>query len=126
MIRKPLGKIRNTSLRKRMKRKLAIRKRVSGTSNRPRLSIVRSNKNLMIQIIDDSLGKTLFCVQTYGKKIPKNASNTKEGAKVLGHEVANRLKKIKIEQAVCDRSGYQYHGVVAELIESVRSQGIQI
>ena len=125
-MRKTRRKIRDLTNRQRMRRRLAIRKRVVGTTERPRLCIIKSNKHLVVQVIDDQLGKTLFSVQTYGKKTLKNTDNNKEGAKKMGDEVARILKKDKIDRAVCDRAGGKYHGVIAALVQSVREQGIQI
>ena len=125
-MRKEKRKIKKLADRQRMRRRLAIRKRVTGTAKRPRICMIKSNKHLMVQVIDDHLKKTFFSVQTYGKKRLEDAENNKEGAKKMGDEVARQLKKYKIEQAVCDRAGYRYHGIIATLIDSVREQGIQI
>ena len=125
MIRKPKGKIRNASEARRLRRKLAIRKTVNGSAERPRLSVTRSNKHLAIQVIDDAASKTLFSVQTYGKNAVE-AKNNVEGAKVVGAKLAEELKAKKINTAVFDRNGLKYHGVVAAVVESARENGIQI
>ena len=125
-MRKERRKIKNPSHRQKMRRRLAIRKKVVGTAEKPRICVIKSNKHLMVQVIDDHLGKTLFSVQTYGKKHLKDAENNKDGAKRIGDEVARILKKDKIERAVCDRAGCRYHGIIATLVDSVREQGIQI
>jgi large subunit ribosomal protein L18 len=125
-MRKVRGKILNESLAKRYKRKLAIRKKVIGTTERPRICAIRSNKHLVVQVVDDSVSKTLFSVQTFGKTADKGLSNNKAGAKVIGGKVAALLKSNKIEKAVFDRGGFQYAGVIAELVTSIRENGIQI
>jgi large subunit ribosomal protein L18 len=125
MIRKPNGKVKNASSARRLRRKLAIRKTVSGTAERPRLSVIRSNKHLSIQVIDDAANSTLFSVQTYGKNAVA-AKNNVEGAKVVGTKLAEALKAKNITNAVFDRNGLKYHGVVAAVVESARENGIQI
>lgn len=125
MIRKPNGKVKKASEGRRLRRKLSIRKTVSGTAERPRLSVIRSNKHLSIQVIDDVANATLFSVQTYGKNAIA-AKNNVEGAKVVGSKLAEALKAKNISTAVFDRNGLKYHGVVAAVVESARENGIQI
>lgn len=125
MIRKKLGKIGNESEAKRYRRKLALRKKVNGTAERPRLCVLKSNKHLTVQAIDDVSSKTLFSVQTYGKTAVKATCNV-EGAKVVGAAVAEKLKAANIANAVFDRNGYRFHGVVAALVDSARENGIKI
>jgi large subunit ribosomal protein L18 len=124
-MRKPNGKISNPSLRKRMRRKLSIRKKVNGSSERPRVCVTKTNKNLFVQVIDDESQKTLFSVQTFGKA-KVDAGVNKEGAKVVGQKVAEGLKGKNITTAVFDRSGNKYHGVIAVLADSIRENGIQV
>lgn len=124
-MRKVQGKIKSKKLEKRMRRKLSIRSVLSGTVDRPRVSITRSNKNLFVQVVDDSAGKTLFSVQTFGKNAVGKSSN-KDSAKLVGEKVAEGLKKSKIDKVVFDRSGYKYHGVVSVLADTIRESGIQV
>ena len=123
-MRKKLGKIKNPSLAKRMRRKLSIRKSINGTTDRPRLSVTKTNKNLFVQVIDDTASITLFSVQTFGKNAVKSGA-TKEGAKEVGTQVAGKLKEKNISTIVFDRSGHKYHGVIEALANSVREGGIQ-
>lgn len=124
-MRKNLAKIKNVSKAKEYRRKLAIRKKVVGTGEKPRLAVTKSNKHLRVQIIDDVKSLTLFSVQTYGKT--KVASNCNaESAKKVGAEVASTLKKSNLSKAVFDRSGKQYTGVIKALADSIRENGIQI
>ncbi len=125
MIRKQIGKVKNASDVKRQRRKLSIRKKVAGTSDRPRLSITRSNKHITVQAVDDAANKTLFSVQTYGKNAVKANCNV-EGGKLIGAELAKKLGESNIKNAVFDRNGYRYHGVVAAVVEAARENGIQI
>ncbi len=126
-MRKPFGKVKNRADRQLLRRKLSIRKKVAGTEQRPRISVYRSNANFSIQVINDDLGKTLFSVNTFGKKSAlKDISPNKEGAKQVGAKVAESLKKAGIANAVLDRNGMKYGGVLAVLTESIRENGINI
>ena len=125
MIRKPLRKAKTLKNAQRQRRKLSIRKNVSGTAERPRLSITRSNKHIAIQVIDDAAGKTLFSVQTFGKSAVKASCNV-DGAKLVGEKLAKDLSAKNINNAVFDRNGLRYHGVVAAVVDSARENGIQI
>ena len=125
MIRKSLKKIKNASDARRYRRKLSIRKKVMGTEDRPRLSIVKSNKHLLVQVIDDNLRKTLFSVQTYGKNAVEVAKNV-EGGKAVGLKLAEKLKEKNISAVVFDRNGYRFHGVIAAVAEAAKENGIQI
>jgi large subunit ribosomal protein L18 len=125
-MRKVRGKIANESQAKRYKRKLSIRKKVIGSTERPRICAIRSNKHLVVQVVDDSTSKTLFSVQTFGKDVEKGLGNNKVGAKIIGGKVAELLKTNKIEKAVFDRGGFKYAGVIAELVASIRQNGITI
>lgn len=125
-MRKKIGKIRNETLAKRYRRKLSLRQKVVGSAQRPRLSVCRTNRNLFVQMIDDDASKTIFTVQTFGKNALTGATNTVEGAKLVGAEIAKRLKDCKIETAVLDRNGYRYTGIVAALADTIRENGIKI
>lgn len=111
--------------RKRQKRKLRIRGKIFGTSERPRLSIFRSNKHVYAQVIDDQKGHTLVSVSDLEKDLRKNLSNV-DGVKKLGALLASRLKEKSIETVVFDRNGFKYHGVVKSFADSVREAGIKI
>lgn len=106
----------------RIKRKKRIRAKISGCSELPRISVFKSNKTLYIQAIDDIKAITLAAIS--GAKIGVKAN--KEGAKKIAAEFAKILKAKKIEQAVFDRNGYVYHGVIAALAESLRENGIRL
>ncbi len=124
-MRKPIGKLKNKNEVRKLRRRLSIRKKVSGTMDRPRIIVSKGNKNLRVQVIDDINGKTLFSVQTFGKKKIETKPN-KDGAKVVGAEVAKGLKAQNISVAVFDRGGVSYHGVIAALADAVRENGIQV
>lgn len=124
-MRKSLKKIKNSTKAKEQRRKLSTRKKIIGSTERPRVCATKTNSNLFVQVIDDSTNKTLFSVQTFGKKAVGTNSST-ESAKTVGAAVAKGLKDHKIEKAVFDRNGKQYTGVVASLATSIREAGIQI
>ena len=124
-MRKALGKIKNPSKAKEYRRKLTIRKKVVGTADRPRICATKTNKHLFVQIVDDSADKTLLTVQTFGKNAVGKAANV-EGAKMVGTEVAKLLNSKNIKNAVFDRNGKKYTGVISALADSIREGGVQI
>ena len=124
-MRKSLKKIKNASKAKEQRRKLSIRKKVVGTTERPRICATKTNSNLFVQVVDDSQSKTLFSVQTFGKKAVGSSANA-ESAKLVGAEVAKNLAEKNIKNAVFDRNGKKYAGVISALATSIREAGIQI
>lgn len=124
-MRKSLRKIKNETKAKVQRRKLTIRKKVIGTSERPRICATKSNKHLFVQVIDDQTQKTLFSVQTFGKNAVGTSANA-ESAKAVGAALGQELKKKEISNAVFDRNGRKYTGVIAELADSIREAGVQI
>ena len=123
-MRKPIGKIHNLSHFRRMRRKLAIRKKIFGTASRPRVCINKTNKHFTAQVVDDTGHKVLFSVQTYGKKGIPGARGNKEGAKSVGTKLAKRLKEANINSIILDRAGFRYTGVITSFAEAVRGNGI--
>lgn len=124
-MRKPNGKLKSESQRKRLRRKLSIRKTINGSAERPRVCVTKSSKNLFVQVVNDEESKTIFSVQTFGKNAV-DAKATKDGAKVVGAKIAEGLKEKNISKIVFDRSGYKYHGVIAALADSIRENGVQV
>jgi large subunit ribosomal protein L18 len=118
MLRKMLEKDR-----KRIKRKAHIRKRIAGTAARPRMSVVRSNRSLSIQVIDDDKGHTLVSASTLEKELRTLKANV-EGAAQLGEVLGKRLLERDIKTVVFDRNGYLYHGVVKAMADGARKAGI--
>ena len=108
----------------RTRRHIRVRRKISGTAERPRLCVYRSNSNIYAQIIDDVAGNTLVQASTLDKEIKTKYSN-KEAAKEVGTLIAKRAIEKKIENVVFDRSGYIYHGVVKELAEAAREGGLK-
>lgn len=107
----------------RLKRHLRVRKKISGTPERPRLNVFRSNANIHAQIIDDVNGKTLVSASSVDMKL-ENGGNV-EAAKLVGAEVAKRAIAKNIEEVVFDRGGYVYHGRVQALAEAAREAGLK-
>ena len=107
---------------KRAKIKRRIRKNVFGTSERPRLSVFRSNKQIYAQIIDDTNGVTLAASSSYNNKAAKGSKS--EVASIVGKELAEKAKKAGVESVVFDRNGYQYHGRVKALADGAREGGL--
>jgi large subunit ribosomal protein L18 len=110
--------------RKRLKRKTHIRKRISGTAERPRMSVTRSNRALYIQVIDDTKGNTLASASTLEKDL-RDIKPTVEGGAKLGELMGKRLLEKNIKTVVFDRNGYLYHGVVKAMAEGARKAGVQ-
>ncbi|TCO74999.1 50S ribosomal protein L18 [Marinisporobacter balticus] len=113
--------------KKRQTRHLRIRKKVSGTPTRPRLSIYRSLSNMYAQVIDDVTGVTLAAASTLDKEIKDKANNcgNKEAAKLVGELVAKRALEKGLDNVVFDRGGYIYHGRIKELAEGAREAGLK-
>ena len=107
----------------RTRRHLRVRRKISGTAERPRLCVYRSNTNLYVQVIDDVAGKTLVSASTLDKEVKTKYAN-KEAAKEVGALIAKRALEKNIKDVVFDRGGYIYHGVVKELAEAARNGGL--
>lgn len=107
----------------RARRHLRVRRKISGTQERPRLCVYRSNKNIYVQIIDDVAGKTLVSASTLDKEVKTKYAN-KEAAKEVGTLIAKRAIEKNIKTVVFDRGGYIYHGVVKELADAAREGGL--
>ncbi len=108
----------------RTRRHIRVRRKISGTAERPRLCVYRSNKNLFVQVIDDVKGVTLAQASTLDKEV-KNKHANKEAAKEVGTLIAKRTLDKNIKSVVYDRGGYIYHGVVKELADAAREAGLE-
>jgi ribosomal protein L18 len=107
----------------RARRHARVRTKISGTAERPRLCVYRSNTNLYVQVIDDVAGNTLVSASTLDKEVKTKYAN-KEAAKEVGALIAKRALEKNIKDVVFDRGGYIYHGVVKELAEAARNGGL--
>lgn len=112
-------------------RVMRVRNKVRGTTERPRLTVSKSNKNLYVQLIDDSIGKTLKGVGTLSKEYKSlgakgddtNSARMK-AAKHLGTQIAGFAKELNIDKVVFDRGSYSYHGIIAAIADSAREAGL--
>ena len=102
-----------------------IRKKISGTATKPRLAVFRSSKHIYVQAIDDLEGKTLAASSTIAlQKSLKSSTGNKDSAKDVGKDLAEKLKKISVENVYFDRGGNLYHGRVQALAEGAREAGL--
>ena len=115
-------------LETRARRRMRIRKKVSGTNERPRLSVFRSAKHIYAQVIDDVTGKTLAHASTLSKDLKGtlDEDNKVEAAKKVGALIAKICKSKKIDRVVFDRNGYMYHGRVSALAQAARDAGLDL
>ncbi len=109
-------------LERRLRIKAQIRKKVSGTTERPRLTVYRSNSQIYAQIIDDSVGKTLVSASSLGSK--DKVTKTEQAA-IVGKLIAQKAIEAGIESVVFDRNGYLYHGRVKQLADAAREGGLK-
>jgi large subunit ribosomal protein L18 len=109
---------------KRLRRRRRVRAKVTGTAERPRLSVFRSNRGISAQLIDDEAGRTLTAVNWTEPELRKLARM--EQAKRVGALVAERAREAGVETAVFDRGGYQYHGRVQAVAEGAREAGLKV
>ena len=110
---------------RRKKIHLHIRQRISGTADKPRLSVFRSNKEIYAQLIDDEHGQTLASASSRAKGFKADAGNKTEISRKVGHELAAKAESLGIKTCVFDRSGYLYHGRVKALSDGAREGGLQ-
>ncbi len=108
----------------RMRRVKSVRAQISGTADKPRLAVYRSNRNLILQLIDDINGKTLVSVTTKELKDEKKTKTAK--ALEAGELLAKKAKDAKISSAVFDRRFYKYHGRVKAVADGVRNGGLKV
>ena len=112
--------------RARVRRHLRVRKKVVGSTARPRLVVNRSARHLFVQIVDDSVGRTLASASTMDESIKVSEGDKTAKAKLVGALIAERARDAGIEAVVFDRGGYQYHGRVAALADSAREAGLTL
>lgn len=124
-VKKLFKRVNRDAIRRR--KHLSIRSKISGTAERPRLSIYRSNNNIFAQLVDDVNGVTLVSASTIDKEIKGNVKHggNIESAKLVGKAIAERAVAKEISVIVFDRSGYKYTGRVAALAEAAREAGLK-
>jgi len=111
-------------LNRRSRRKVGIRKRLSGTSERPRVTIFKSNRFIYLQAVDDTEGVTLAAVSNRQKDLSDIKNNISQVGK-LGEKLAAKFREKKIDQIVFDRNGYLYHGILKTVADGMRKSGIK-
>ncbi len=108
----------------RERRHVRVRRKLSGTTECPRLCVYRSNTNIYVQIVDDTQRKTLASASTQDKEVKEKHSN-KVAAREVGALIAKRALEKNIKTVVFDRGGYIYHGIVKELAQAAREAGLE-
>src|SRR2546426_8155882 len=111
------------ALRERRHRR--VRKQVTGSAERPRLAVFRSNKHIVAQVIDDGNGRTLASASTIEKDLKGGATGNKDAAKTVGRLLAERAKVAGVTRVVFDRGGFKYHGRVAAVADAAREAGLE-
>jgi large subunit ribosomal protein L18 len=106
----------------RLRRHARVRRKISGTADRPRLNVFRSNSHIHVQLIDDAAGVTLVSASSVEMKLEKGGNIS--AAKAVGTEIAQRAIKKNIKEVVFDRGGYLYHGRVQALADAARAAGL--
>jgi large subunit ribosomal protein L18 len=114
-----------TTLERRTRIRMRIRKKINGTAEKPRLAVFRSNKQIYVQIIDDLNGVTLLSASSKEKEIAAKTGKKTEQAAYVGKLLATKCKEKGIENVVFDRSGYKYHGRVKSLADAAREGGLK-
>ena len=114
----------------RERRKLRIRKKIGGTSERPRLSVFRSARHIYAQVVDDAAGKTVAHASTLSRDVrgdatPSSGATKLDAAKLVGQAIAKLLLAKGIDKVVFDRNGYLYHGRVRALADAARAAGLK-
>src|SRR5271163_3950015 len=111
----------------RERRKLRIRKKIGGTSDRPRLSVFRSSKHIYAQVVDDVAGATLAHASTLSRDVRSEVTeaNKSDAAKKVGQAIAKLLLAKGISKVVFDRNGYLYHGRIRALADAAREAGLK-
>ena len=111
---------------RRQRIKYRIRNRLSGSENRPRMTVFRSNRQIYVQLVDDISGQTLASASSKEKEIASQKVNKIEQAKLVGKRIAEKAKEKGIETVVFDRNGYLYHGRVKNLADAAREGGLKL
>jgi large subunit ribosomal protein L18 len=114
----------NSKVSARQKIRYRIRKKISGTGPRPRLSVFRSNKDIYVQVIDDTTGTTLVSASSRQKDIAAQKGNKVEKSKLVGADIARKSEALGIKDVIFDRGGYLYHGRIKAVAEGAREGGL--
>ena len=110
----------------RLKRKNRIRRKLSGTGERPRLTVYKSLKHIYAQVVDDASGRTVAFASSLSKELKgKDEGDKKADAKRVGQLIAEKCKAAKVDQVVFDRNGFPYHGRIAAVADAAREAGLK-
>jgi large subunit ribosomal protein L18 len=109
----------------RQKIRYRIRKKISGSATKPRLSVFRSNKDIYVQLIDDANGTTIASASSRQKDIASQKTTKVEASKKVGEAIAKKSQELGIKNVVFDRSGYLYHGRIKAVAEGAREAGLE-
>lgn len=120
-----MRKIKDKKKLSRFKIRKRIRRNISGTSERPRLSVFRSNKQIYAQIIDDMEGRTIVSASSREKEVAGNEGPRVKKSQLVGELIAKKAKDAGINHVVFDRGGYRYHGRVKSLADAARKGGLK-
>ncbi|MDR3714684.1 MAG: 50S ribosomal protein L18 [Puia sp.] len=115
----------DTKVIRRQKIKFGIRKKISGSAQKPRLSVFRSNGDIYVQLIDDENGKTLAAASSREKDILAQKVNKVEKSKLVGSAIARKAVELGLKDVTFDRGGYLYHGRVKAVAEGAREGGLK-
>ena len=115
-----------TKAERRQRIKYRIRKRLSGSGERPRMTVFRSNKQIYVQLVNDVTGETLASASSKEKEIAAQKASKADQAKLVGKRIAEKAKEKGIENVVFDRNGYLYHGRVKNLADAARKSGLKL
>jgi large subunit ribosomal protein L18 len=113
-----------TKPQRRLKRRRRVRAKIHGSAERPRISVMRSNRGVFVQLIDDEAGRTLASASWTEADIQK--LSPMDQARKVGELLADRAKTAGVQRAVFDRGGYKYHGRVKAIAEGAREGGLQL
>lgn len=116
-----------TNLRQRTRRRFRVRKRLTGTAERPRLSVFRSHKHIYAQVVDDASGRTLASASTADKSLRGDVGfgGNRTAAEAIGKALAERAQAAGVKKVCFDRGSFRYHGRVAALAEAARAAGLE-
>jgi large subunit ribosomal protein L18 len=115
----------NSKVSARQKIRYRIRKKISGSAQKPRLSVFRSNKDIYVQLIDDNNGTTIASASSRGKDIAAQKGTKLESSKKVGEAIAKKSLELGIKNVVFDRSGYLYHGRIKAVADGAREGGLE-
>lgn len=114
-----------SKLERRKKIKLRVRKDISGTAERPRMTVFRSNKQISVQLIDDVAGRTIVSATSLSKDVAAAPGTKSEVAAAVGKQIAAKALAAGVQAVVFDRNGYLYHGRVKQLADAAREGGLK-